>query len=245
MSDQKIPEEFLKLFKNVNNKRAKFLIDTILEKGFCTTEDLKNAGYEHAPRAARDVKELNIPLDSIRTKDSDGKSIAKYVFGNFNDVKKKSLIAKGSGRTQLTSKLKDALIVKYGAKCHLYGEEFSKQSLQVDHRIPFEIGGDPADILDISNFMLVCPSANREKSWSCEHCSNWKMKDVGFCKTCYYAFPEKYAHIADKEEYRISVNFGKNEISLYDALLKGAEKEHTSNSDFIKRLLAYSLKIKF
>lgn len=33
----------------------RFVIDTILKNGYCSTEDLKNGGYEHAPRAARDV----------------------------------------------------------------------------------------------------------------------------------------------------------------------------------------------
>lgn len=60
-----IPEEFKKVLDAVTNKRARFVIDTILKKGFCSTEDLKNGGYEHAPRAARDVRELGIPLDII------------------------------------------------------------------------------------------------------------------------------------------------------------------------------------
>ena len=59
-----LPEDFESVLSAVKNKRAKFVIDTIKEKGFCSTEDLKNAGYEHAPRAARDVRELGIPLET-------------------------------------------------------------------------------------------------------------------------------------------------------------------------------------
>lgn len=55
-----LPEDFRERLDSVTNKRARFVIDTILKKGFCSTEDLKNGGYEHAPRAARDVKELGI-----------------------------------------------------------------------------------------------------------------------------------------------------------------------------------------
>ncbi len=55
-----LPKDFRKVLADVTNKRARFVIDTILSKGFCSTEDLKNAGYEHAPRAARDVRELGI-----------------------------------------------------------------------------------------------------------------------------------------------------------------------------------------
>ena len=50
------PNDFAELLMSVTNKRARFVIDTILEKDFCSTEDLKKAGYEHAPRAARDAR---------------------------------------------------------------------------------------------------------------------------------------------------------------------------------------------
>lgn len=68
-----LSQEFIDVLKAVTKKRARFVIDTILEKGYCSTEDLKNAGYEHAPRAARDVRELGIPLETYKIKDSTGK----------------------------------------------------------------------------------------------------------------------------------------------------------------------------
>ena len=37
-----LPEDFKKVLNSVTNKRARFVIDTILDKGFCSTEDLKN-----------------------------------------------------------------------------------------------------------------------------------------------------------------------------------------------------------
>ena len=83
-----LPEDFKMVLDSVTNKRARFLIDTILNKGFCSTEDLKNGGYEHAPRAARDVRELGIPLETFKMKDSSGKNIAAYKFGNWEEAKK-------------------------------------------------------------------------------------------------------------------------------------------------------------
>ncbi len=136
-----LPKEFKDILAAVTNKRARFVIDTILDKGFCSTEDLKNGGYEHAPRAARDVRELGIPLDTFKIKDSNGKSIAAYKFGDWEAAKRSNQLAKASGRTQLTNKLKNALIERYGARCHLYGEEYPARLLQPDHRIPYEIGG--------------------------------------------------------------------------------------------------------
>ncbi len=78
-------------------KRAKFVIDKILEKGYCSTEDLKNAGYEHAPRAARDVREAGIPLITFKIKDSNGKHIAAYKFGDWDNEKNHNLLSKTDG----------------------------------------------------------------------------------------------------------------------------------------------------
>ena len=76
----KLSDEFLARLNSVTAKRPKTVIQYILKHGFITTEDLKNLGYEHAPRAARDVREQGIPLETFRVKDSTGKSIAAYRF---------------------------------------------------------------------------------------------------------------------------------------------------------------------
>ena len=89
-----IPDDFRQLLDSVTNKRARFVIDTILEKGSCSTEDLKRGGYEHAPRAARDVRELGIPLETRKGKDSDGKQMAVYVFGDWEKAKRENALKK-------------------------------------------------------------------------------------------------------------------------------------------------------
>lgn len=238
-----LPKDFAELLMSVTNKRARFVIDTILEKDFCSTEDLKIVGYEHAPRAARDVRELGIPLETIRIKDSEGKSIAAYRFGDWEEAKKANQLSKTAGRTQLTAKLKSALIERYGSRCNLYGEEYPERLLQPDHRIPYEIGGDPEDMMDTDYFMLVCPSANRDKSWACEHCRNWIDKDVRMCETCYYAYPEKYTHIAGDEERRIDLVFRGEDVQVYDDLEDMARENNLPTRDFAKRILEYAKRI--
>ncbi|MCD7790185.1 MAG: HNH endonuclease [Bacteroides thetaiotaomicron] len=240
MVQKSIPDDFQKLLDSVTNKRARFVIDTILEKGSCSTEDLKCAGYEHAPRAARDVRELGIPLETKKGKDSDGKQMAVYVFGDWEEARKQNSLSKTSGRTQLTENLKKKLIARYGCKCYLYGEEYPERLLQPDHRIPYEIGGDPEDMMDTDYFMLLCPSANRDKSWACEHCINWTEKDVNFCKKCYYAYPEQYEHIAGVQERRVDIVFAGEDIALYEDIALSAKKDNVSTQDAIKRLLAYA-----
>ena len=78
---QKLPKTFIEKLRSVTAKRPKTVIYHILKNGFVTTEELKDLGYAHAPRAARDVRELGIPLETFRVKGSDGKSIAAYRFG--------------------------------------------------------------------------------------------------------------------------------------------------------------------
>jgi len=66
MSKQDDPTEFLKLLKSVKAKRAKTVIDHILKHGQITTEELKDIyGYNHPPRAIRDVREQGIPVKTF------------------------------------------------------------------------------------------------------------------------------------------------------------------------------------
>lgn len=95
MSEQ-YPEKFIKLLKSVVAKRPKTVIDHILEYGQITTEELKDKyGYNHPPRAVRDVREQGIPIITFRVTGSDGRKIGAYKFGNPADVRSTQL----SGRT--------------------------------------------------------------------------------------------------------------------------------------------------
>ena len=67
--NNKYPKEFLDLIRSVTSKRPKTVIDHILKNEFITTEELKNLyGYNHPPRAVRDVREHGIPIEtSVRS----------------------------------------------------------------------------------------------------------------------------------------------------------------------------------
>lgn len=204
-----ISKQFLEKLNSITAKRPKTVIQHIIDHGSVTTEELKNLGYEHAPRAARDVRELGIPLETFYVKDSNGRRIAAYKFGDY--TKRKNSLSKVVGRTVLTKALKKALVDKYGAKCFIYLQPMEENLLQVDHRIPYEIGGEQ-NKKDTDHYMLLSPSANRAKSWTCEHCPNWTTKKVDFCVTCFWANPEKYTHVAGKELRQIIITFTGNEI---------------------------------
>ena len=63
MTKDKWPKDFLKLLRSVKAKRPRTVIAHILEHGQITTEELKDIyGYNHPPRAIRDVREQGIPI---------------------------------------------------------------------------------------------------------------------------------------------------------------------------------------
>lgn len=232
------PKEFLDLLESITAKRPRTVIQHILEHGFITSEELKNTyGYNHPPRAVRDVREYGIPLVTYRVTGTDGRSIAAYKFGDPADVKNN--LSKAAGRTVLSKALKQALIEKYGSKCFVYLETMDESILQVDHRIPYEIGGEH-DENDIDYYMLLSPSANRAKSWTCEHCENWERKDSSFCLHCFWAYPENYEHIAGNYEKIVSVVFTGDEIEDYRKLVAISGEE--TAQDLIKRLIHEYLK---
>lgn len=234
---QQYPEEFLSLLHSVTAKRAKTVIDHILKHGYITSEELTSLyGYSHPPRAIRDVRELGIPIITYRIKDSNDKSIAAYKFGDPAAVKDR--LAKTAGRTALSKALKHALVEKYGAKCFIYLEDMDENILQVDHRIPYEIGGEH-DESDIDYFMLLSPSANRAKSWTCENCQNWTKKDKNFCLKCFWAYPEHYEHVAGKFEKNIAISFSGDEVQDYYRLIELVGEETAQNA--IKKLIHEAL----
>lgn len=230
------PKDFLDLLNRVTAKRPRTVIKHILKYGHITSQELKDIyGYNHPPRAIRDVREYGIPLITYRVAGSDGRKIAAYKFGNCEDVQ--DSLSKTSGRTVLSKALKQALIEKFGSRCFIYLEKMDEAQLQVDHRIPYEIGGEHEEI-DIDYFMLLSPSANRAKSWACEHCKNWAIKDSEFCMRCFWAYPDDYDHVAGKNEKVVCIIFSDNEIEEYNKLIR-ISGENTAQETIRKILHEY------
>jgi hypothetical protein len=242
MTKQNYPPEFLKLLKRVNAKRPRTVIDHILKHGQVTTEELKDIyGYNHPPRAIRDVREQGIPVITFRVTGSDGRKIAAYKFGTPSEVRTTQL----SGRTAFSSYLKDGLIEKDGARCNIYLKPFPVRELQIDHRVPFEIAGDNGKLSEnIDDYMLLCASANRAKSWSCENCPNWKSKNRPACQSCYWAYPESYTHIAMRDIRRLDLLWSGEEIAEYETLIEEAAKVHEDAPEYVKNVLRSHFKNK-
>jgi len=240
MRPEIIPPNILKILQSVEAKRPQTVIKHIMKHGYITTEELKEEyGYNHPPRAARDVREQGIPLETFRVKDSSGRLIAAYRFGKWEDFR----VDKLRGRHAFPKKFKHELVARYGAKCHICQASFEERYLQIDHRIPYELAGDEncAD-RNPDDYMLLCSSCNRAKSWSCEHCENWaKTRDNSICAQCYWAFPESYTHIALREMRRLDIVWEGDEVYDYNQIKQASEDAGKELPKFVKDVLRRAL----
>jgi hypothetical protein len=235
---QELPEWFVEKAKAVTAKRAKTVIDHILEHGQITTEELKNLyGYDHPPRAARDVREQGIPLETFRLASSHGRKIGAYRFADPSTIRKGTL----AGRKVFSKGFKTALLERSGSKCGVCLTVYESRYLQVDHRVPYEVGGEGMGESNPEEFQLICGSCNRAKSWSCEHCTNWTEKhESRICKTCYWARPESYKHIGMRPIRRLELVWMMQEIVDFERLSKAAQKQRQPLPEFIKAILRES-----
>jgi len=114
MKEENLPSDFVEKCRAVTAMRPRTVIEHILEHGYVTTEELRDKyGYNHPPRAARDVREQGIPLETFRVTGSDGRKIGAYRFGD----PRKARFSKLRGRTAFARELKRKLIEEQGARC--------------------------------------------------------------------------------------------------------------------------------
>lgn len=227
--------EFLERLNSVKAKRARIVIDHILQHGQITTEELKTLyGYDHPPRAIQDVRDNGIPLKRLTVKSSSNRSIAAYTFDTSATIEGDKV----GGRTAFPKQFKDKLYAASSGRCALCNGQFEARMLQIDHRVPYEIAGDVAPAKPGTiGYMLVCGSCNRTKSWSCEHCHNWSKKDQALCLSCYWAYPTDYEHIALQQMRRADIVWQGNESDQYDEIRAAANRENLTVPQYIKSVL--------
>jgi hypothetical protein len=81
MDMPKFPKVIVEKAKRISGKRARVIVDHLLKHGTITTEDLRNHGYTDPVRAIREVRDQGLPLEMFWTRDSAGRKIGGYRFG--------------------------------------------------------------------------------------------------------------------------------------------------------------------
>jgi hypothetical protein len=227
--EHRLPRRLREAISRVTAKRPRTVLDHILKHGRITTEELRDQyGYNHPPRAKRDVVEQGIPLRTTRVRGSDGRSIAAYEL----DLEAAIETRKSGGRRAVPKRVKQALMEATNCTCAMCEGQYPATFLQVDHRIPFEVAGEsaPGDLETV--YQLVCRACNRAKSWSCEHCENWTARKASICRTCYWARPDAYAHIAMSEERRIGIVIRGEDVEWFDRLTAALRRRGISVQSF-------------
>lgn len=233
--ESELPPEFVTLCKSVMAKRPRAVIDHILKHGIISNEELSELyGYDHPPRAIRDVRENGVPLlTHMLVSPKTGRRMGAYTFDDLANVKGGRI----GGRKAFSKQFKAALLEQYGSREAITGERLEERYLQIDHRIPYEVGGEDSALV-AENFMLLDSSSQRAKSWSCEHCENFlKLHQPKICQRCFWAFPEDYDHIAMEQKRRVDVVWSGADIADFDAAKVTAQKAGQTLREFIKATL--------
>ncbi len=232
MADQRkgAPKGLLARIATVTNKRARFVLESIVKNGSVTTEEINHAGYDHPPRAVQDAKDLGFRIKRFTVKHTNGRAIAAYTFddGELDPTK--------VGRRALPKKERDAIINRAGAKCQICSFD---RNLQVDHRIPYEVAGET--LIDQEHpFQVLCGSCNRKKSWDCEHCRNrLDTRDADVCRSCYWADPATYTHVAMHQQRRADVVWSESEIKKFEEIRIEAIRHNRTVSEQINDVLKH------
>ena len=233
---RKLAEEFVRKAKT---GRAVIAVKAMLDTGFITTDDLNSMGCNHPPRAIADVRDQGIPVVTESVTNSDGKRMARYRLGTAESIR-----AGLAGRTNFTKKFRQALLARYGNVDCITGAAHPERSLQIDHRIPYRVGGDAG--LDSSNleaFMLLDGKSQRAKSWACEHCRNFQeLKDSEICGRCFWANPDEYDHVAMVAQRRTDIVWQGDDIAIHDSLVAKAIASSIGLPELLRELGRRSLK---
>jgi len=224
--------------KKVTGRRPRTVIDHILQHGSISTETLKEEyGYDHPPRAARDVREAGIPLETFWIRGSTGRKIGAYRFGDIDKIEGHKL----AGRRTFSKELKQRLLEQEGSRCAICQTKYEGRYLQIDHRVPYEVSGDAGEA-DEGELMLLCASCQRSKSWTCEGCGNWTEQSNEFpCASCYWASPENHEHFAGEPIRRLDVSWVSEEMPEYNSLRETAAASGMTISELAKALIAKAL----
>lgn len=225
---------FIESVRSFCSARALFAIDKILRDGYVTAEELQKQGYVHGARVIGDVRDNGIPIITKKIKTASGRSVANYVFGDVADIKQHKV----GGRVAFPASFKRKLIEAYGSTCALSNAALSADELQIDHRIPYLISGDNANVRSVDEFMLLSASMQRSKSWACENCENSRrLYIIQNCKSCYWANPDQFTHVALRPERRVDLVFLNGEIFAFDQMKANATELRISIQSYIKKML--------
>ena len=216
-------------------KRPKAVLTRLLENESVSTYELGVLGYDQPPRAAQDLKEHGVKLRVTHGKHPEtGNRMGIY----WLDDEQPLLDGTFNGRQAFPKDFRRKVFNEYQSHCLFCGVALEDSRLQIDHRIPYQIAGE-INTNNVAEFMPLCSSHQRTKSWACEHCPNYTVKNGAVCKGCYWAIPDgPYDHVATIRERRLVLTWSSAEIEDFITLSAAAKDSNQPPSEFVKRILS-------
>lgn len=219
------------------SKRARIVVEHILQHGLITTEELeRDYGYTHPLRAARDVREAGIPLETVRIRSSDGRVIAAYKLGSPSQAEN----AKLRGRRGFSKQFKSKLYEMSDGRCAICSGQFERVICRsITGCLTRYLATLKARLWTLH---ISCCCADRATGPSPGHVStapNWLgEKSSQTCECCYWANPLDHSHVALRKVRRTDILWSQDEVQVYERLSKLAAEKHLSVSEHIKNILA-------
>lgn len=205
-----VPPELRARIEAVSNKRARLVLDHILENGTITADDIQSAGYREHRRAVMDCRDLGFVMKRVK---SPGLRAGMWTLDLEADER-----TKREGRHSFTKTFRQEMVRLAQSRCQACGTKESMRALQIDHRIPYEIDPGSGDEVP-DEYQVLCGSCNRSKSWTCEtECPNWTLRDPKICTTCRWADADEYEHIATVRRRQIVLTWDDEAVADYEAL---------------------------
>jgi len=230
--DKEAYRKILPLVKKETARGAK-LLTALIEKGEMTTKELEESGYGHPPRVRMDLQDIGIEIGTHyrNPHPQSGNRMGTYYLMSPKpgEITKK--------RSPPPKSFKKKLVKNHNHVCAITQYVFPENELQMDHRVPFLVGGDP-DSYELDDWMPLSGSAQMLKKKACDDCENSSAKDVKICGTCYWAFPERYNHVATIPQSVATMVFrGDVEVELFQKISDIARKNELTVNEVIKSIL--------
>ena len=135
--DRKRLEELVKTIP----LRPKRVLEYLLKKGEVSTYQLGKLGYDQPPRAAMDLKDIGVKLVTKSSKHP--KTGNRMVIYMLDDDQSNTF---APGRKAFPKNFKQEIIDRDDSKCILCDKLYSSRFLQIDHKIPFILGGEDEEL---------------------------------------------------------------------------------------------------
>lgn len=232
MAGLEISDELRARIDAVTSPRARFVLNYIVDHGYVTADDIQDAGYREHRRAVMDCRDLGFTIKNSRVRSPQGGTVGAWTL----DLDAE-LGAGRAGRRQYPRTFRLRLLERATGRCEMCGAPEADRNLQIDHRVPFEIDPGSGE-LDPGEYQMLCGSCNRTKSWTCEtECPNWQARELGVCRTCMWAEPNDYQHVATIPRRQVTITWVGEDVTAFDELRAAANAAGMDLPSFVRRRL--------